>query len=353
MTEHPAALPEYSALKHYERLYAATPREFAFRATDAEGFARWQEAFRPRLVEALGLNVMAHDMAGFRPTAERETSEDLGDITRELWHIWTEPDVPVPFYLLKPNGAKGPRPFVLTPHGHSHPPMYAGIPTGPQDDEFIRSGQRDIAVQAAREGYIAIAPTSRGFGRLRTEKAAEKDELCSCRIQHLHGLLVGRTVIGERVWDMSRLIDWALAALPIVPERIAITGNSSGGTTSLFAAAVDTRIAVAVPSCYFCTFAASIGSIYHCDCNYFQGMLNLAEMYEVAGLIAPRPVRMVAGQADQIFPIDAVRFAFAELQRIYRAAGVPGNCSLYIGPGGHRYYSDGVWPFIREVFSRT
>ena len=40
------------------------------------------------------------------------------------------------------------------------------------------------------------------------------------------------------------------------------------------------------------------------------------------GLFAPRPVTIVAGLTDSIFPIAAVKRAFAKLKRIYKAAGV-------------------------------
>ena len=63
----------------------------------------------------------------------------------------------------------------------------------------------------------------------------------------MHGLLVGRTPIGERVWDMKCLIDWAIINLEIDQSRIAMTGNSGGGTITLFSAACDTRIKVAMP----------------------------------------------------------------------------------------------------------
>jgi fermentation-respiration switch protein FrsA (DUF1100 family) len=150
------------------------------------------------------------------------------------------------------------------------------------------------------------------------------------------------------VWDISRLIDWATARPDVDARRIAITGNSGGGTTSVFAAACETRIAVAVPSCYFCTFEGSIGTIHHCDCNYVPGIMRLGEMYDVAGLIAPRPFLAIAGKDDHIFPIEHVRFAFERLQRVYAAAGVPDLCQLYAGEGGHRYYKAGAWPFIRR-----
>jgi cephalosporin-C deacetylase-like acetyl esterase len=107
-------------------------------------------------------------------------------------------------------------------------------------------------VQAVNEGYIVIAATTRGFGDTRTKFDAENNRVSSCRIELMHGLLVGRTAIGERVWDISRLIDWATSRDDVDAKRIAITGNSGGGTISVFAPACDTRISVAVPSCYFC-----------------------------------------------------------------------------------------------------
>ena len=152
---------------------------------------------------------------------------------------------------------------------------------------------------------------------------------------------------------MSRLIDWAIAEQHIDAKRIIITGNSGGGTVSLHAAACDTRITVAVPSCYFCTYQGSLGSIVHCDCNYIPGILRLGEMYEVAGLIAPRPFSAIAGREDGIFPIDQVKYAFEKLQKIYQVANAPDNCQLHIGEGGHRYYKAGAWGFVQKHFNQT
>ena len=42
--------------------------------------------------------------------------------------------------------------------------------------------------------------------------------------------------------------------------------------------------------------------------------------------------------------------AFAHLQTIYEAAGVPGDVMLYVGNGGHKYYKEGAWPFIKKYF---
>ncbi len=344
----------YDNEEHLDTLYRNAPKAYAFRATDQEELSAWQAAFRPKLREALGLDNMAADLAGYVPKAERLESADLGSHVRERWYLWVEPTVPLPFYLLLPKGGTDrdrKLPLVLVPHGHNHPRIYVGIARDAAEEAHMMEGERDIARQAAaEEGYIVIAPTARAFGETRTAKDIRSDKMHSCRDQLVHDLLLGRTPIGERVWDTSRLIDWALAHLPIDPDRIAITGNSGGGTISLFASACDPRIALSMPGCYFCTFVGSIGTIRHCECNYVPGMLRLGEMYDVAGLIAPRPFCAIAGRHDDIFPIDQVHAAFDRLKAVYAVAGAEDNCELAVGEGGHRFYKTPAWDFVRRHF---
>ena len=353
----------YDATHHLETLYANTPKEFAFKAANGEELADWQAAFRPALQKALGLDSMSADLSEHTPKAERLDSSDLGSHVRERWYLWVEPTVPLPFYLLLPkqmrneeghSGGPDPErtlPLVIVPHGHNHPHIYAGIARDQEEAAHMLEGERDIARQAAaEEGYIVIAPTTRAFGETRTGEDIQKDKIHSCRDQLVHDLLVGRTPIGERVWDTSRLIDWALAHLPVDPGRIAITGNSGGGTISLFASACDSRIALSMPGCYFCTFVHSIGLIRHCECNYVPGILRMGEMHDVAGLIAPRPFCAIAGRDDPIFPIEHVKSAFDRLKGIYEVAGAVDKCELSIGEGGHRYYKSPAWDFVRRHF---
>lgn len=338
---------KYRATDHFAQLFETVPAAHSF-ARSAGDFAAWRAGLKPLVERALGLDTMAHDLRDHRVHAELRGEERVDELIRQRWFVWTEPTVPLPVYVLKRADNAGRLPVVLTPHGHNRPHLYAGIWHTDEERAHMLAGERDIAVQAARKGYLAIAPTTRAFGETRTEEDIEKNALSSCRTALMHGLLAGRTPIGERVWDIMRLIDWAKSRDDSDTARIAITGNSGGGTVSLWAAAMDERIGVAVPSCYFCTFAGSIGSIYHCDCNYVPGILRLGEMYDIAGLIAPRPFRAIAGRDDTIFPLAHVETAFARLREIYAAAGAADRCELYIGDGGHRYYADGAWPFVRR-----
>ena len=346
----------YESKAHFANLYQNIPSTFSFSDRlnlEEQTFNEWQNQFRLALHDLLGLNNMLVDLASYQPYAEKRSAEELSDHIREFWYLWVEPTVPLPFYLLRPKQVADGLPLVITPHGHNHPHLYVGIARNDGEKLEIQEGQRDIACQAVRQGYLVIAPTTRGFGETRTKIDKDNNKVHSCRTELMHDLLVGRTPIGVRVWDMSRLIDWAIDTQNIDEHKIAMTGNSGGGTITLHSAAIDTRISVAVPSCYFCTYVDSIGTIAHCDCNYLPGILRLGEMYDVAGLIAPRPISVIAGRDDKIFPIDYVRFAFDKLQAIYQAAGVADRCQLYVGQGGHRYYSDGAWDFIRYHFDQA
>ena len=59
--------------------------------------------------------------------------------------------------------------------------------------------------------------------------------------------------------------------------------------------------------------------------------------------IAPRPLVVINGSEDKIFPDHGVKEAFATIQKIYKAAGVPDNCINTTGNGGHRYYKKEAW----------
>jgi hypothetical protein len=72
-------------------------------------------------------------------------------------------------------------------------------------------------------------------------------------------------------------------------------------------------------------------------------------MADLLGLFAPRPLVVVAGREDGIFPLGGVLVAFEQLRRIYAAAGAEEACHLVIGEGGHRFYAADAWPVMLEA----
>ncbi len=318
------------------------------RLTFVEGkkdFVLWQAELRERLVDLLRLPVMP----GQPPDVEVLTSEDCGSYIREKIVMRAVDGLGVPAYLLRPTQHRGPRPAVLAIHGHGPGKCIpVNLPPPDYDVTGITEGERDYAVQAVEQGMIALAPDLRGFGELMLDDEFSREHGNSCIQLACRALQTGRTLLGMRIADLMQFVDWLQTHPDVDAKRICATGNSGGGTVTLFLSAVDRRVAVAVPGCYFCTFQDSTLSIHHCPCNYVPDLSAYAEMHDVAGLIAPRAMLVVAGQDDDIFPIDGVRRAYAALEKVYAAAGAEQNVELYVGHGGHRYFKERVWPFIGE-----
>jgi dienelactone hydrolase len=206
-------------------------------------------------------------------------------------------------------------------------------------------GDRDFALGCMSRGIAALCIEQRAFGERREQKQAQVGSH-GCHDATMQALMLGRTLLGERVYDVDRGIDYLATRGDVRMDSIGVMGNSGGGTTSLFSAALLPRIALAMPSCYFCTFKESILSIYHCMDNYIPGLYKVAEMADIMGLFAPKPVVIVAGRKDDIFPIAATRRAFGKLKRIYEACGAEDRCHLVVGDGGHRFYADDAWPVM-------
>ena len=312
-----------------------------------EDFSKWQEKAKAQLVDLLG------DQPQAVPLNVRVEWKEERDSYQEIRFLFTaEEGADVPCHLLLPKQGEGPYPVVICLQGHStgmH--ISLGNPKYPGDEKSI-AGDRDFAVQAVKQGYAALALEQRCFGE-RKDQRPEKVKGVTSRHRCHHGsvtaLLLGRTMIGERVWDVSRAID-ALGEFPQVDlQRIGCMGNSGGGTITFYAACMDERIKIAMPSCSFCTYRDSIGAVDHCVDNYLPRVLKYFEMGDLAGLIAPRSLVVVAGAQDPIFPIKGVEEAFATAEALYNAAGVGAKLKLVVGSEGHRFYAPEAWPVFRQL----
>jgi len=308
----------------------------------------WQRRARKKLLELLAIE------GGPRKAPRVRFVEKVrckGYVRRRGYMIAAD-ELAVPMYVLEPN----PRPkekmgICIAAHGHGPGKVVpAGIASDPRAKELIK-GERDYGVQAVLQGYLTIAPDLRGFGELMLPDELKANATNSCTQLALRSFQMGRPLLGQRISDVMQIIDWALARKDTDRKRVVMTGNSGGGTMTLFTTAVDSRITACAPSCYFSTFAGSILAMAHCACNYVPGLLQAGEMSDIGGLVAPRPMLIIAGVKDTIFPIDAVREGFAALSRIYRDAGSPSNLELFEGPEGHRYYALRTWDFFREKLS--
>lgn len=351
----PPAYPE-NVRRYVSRICDETHRQFACRAETPAEYAEWQTRARPAYRALLGVPLIEEGCNGFSSKVELgDPVEDLGSYTRRPGCIETEPDVSIRFWLLEPK-ADGPHPLALTPHGHENGDTYAGIWSTEREREQIEQRDQDVAAQAVQRGYLTIAPATRGMGSnpssYRIADIMGRHDARDCRCHNWHVVMTGRVMLGERAWDLMRLLDWALARPDVDETRVLMLGNSGGGMATLHAAACDERVTTAVPCCSYNNYVSFLGTLRHCPCNAIPGILQFGEFWDVAGLVAPRHLLTVNGREDPAHPVEEVDHAAERLSRIYRAAGVPDRYEHRYGEGGHRFFSDVMWPWIEEVMAR-
>lgn len=326
---------------HHEALKALAP---AMRYDGTSDFAVWQKNARAHLASLMGLDKItpaADDLFSI------EHEKGFDTFTEYRFIFQSEKGYFVPCTLWVPKGKAGKIPAVICLQGHSkgfH--ISLGRPIYPGDEKSIGGGDRDFAVQIVREGYCALAIEQRGFGECGGDEKGP-----GCQVPAMSALLYGRTLIGERVFDISRAIDVVTEHFDFVDaDKIACMGNSGGGTATIYASAIDERIKVSMPSCALCTYKDSIGAMKHCVCNYIPNIALDFDMGDLCGLIAPRKLIAVSGAEDKIFPHDGVSESIEVASLYYRAAGVPDGYRWIEGPEGHRFYAALAWPVFHEFF---
>ncbi|MBQ4088071.1 MAG: acetylxylan esterase [Clostridia bacterium] len=315
----------------------------SYRYDGKEDIAAWQSRAKAKLEELLGLPLVAPEKDMF----SAEASYERDGLTFTKFTFQSEEGYFVPCCLVKKTDLKGKAPLVICLQGHSSGMHISlGEPKFEKDANSIAGG-RDFAVRAAKEGCVAVAIEQRYMGVMGNPDSPVP-ACCAGDNQAIPAILIGRTAIGERVWDISRTIDAVLThfADEVDENRVVCLGNSGGGTATFYASCMDERIAVSVPSCAVCTYEASIIAMNHCPCNYIPYIRKYFDMGDLGGLIAPRKLVTVCGKDDPIFPLPGVKESMALIENAYKAYGKEENCSLVIGDGGHQFYPDEAWPLI-------
>lgn len=305
----------------------------------------WKASARRKLSNLLGMDKFRK----VEPDLRIEYEKQLEEAVELRFTFASEEGYRVPCHLLLPVGVEKP-PVIVCLQGHStgmH--ISLGRPKYPGDEETIKGGDRDFCVRAVREGFAAIALEQRNFGE---QGGSEKGP--RCLESSMTALLMGRTTIGERVWDVQRLIDVLEVhfADRLDTSCVCCMGNSGGGTATAYIAALEDRVKLAMPSCAMCTYKDSIGAMYHCTCNYVPHIAEYFDMGDLLAMAYPKCFVQVSGQEDSIFPLFAAREVFEKGKRLYDDLGAGDRCVLVEGNGGHRFYADDAWPVVHRLLNR-
>lgn len=294
---------------------------------------------REQLIPALGeFELPQGEDADFKPVLLE--SVELGDVIRERVEITTLGGLRMPVYIMKPKHMDQAerRPAVLLWHGHGYGSRSM---VGLLEDGSTRpaTGKRsdNIALELVRRGMIVLAPEEAGFGdrRLQRDRVQDPELKNSCYNLSVSLFMTGKTTAGLRAYEAIRVSEYASSLDYVDANRIGNMGHSGGGTVASLSAALDPRIKASVVGIYPNTYRGSILAVRHCLCNYIPGILHHAEMPDLLGLIAPKPLFIEAGIHDPIFPVATTREAVKELEQLYGEMGISSSFESHLFEGGH------------------
>jgi len=232
----------------------------------------------------------------------------LPGVVRRKLSFAVEPGDRVPAYLFLPEVVKTELPGMLCLHqttaiGKSEPAGLGGNPN------------LHYALELAKEGMITLAPDYPGYGDYKTDAYALG--------------YVSTTMKG--IWNHRCALD-LLESLPEVDVgRLGSIGHSLGGHNTLFVAAFDERVRVAVTSCGFTSFSKYMGGDLS-GWSHDGYMPRIAGRYgkdpaqmpfdfpDILTVIAPRAVFVNAPVSDANFEISGVKDCLKIVRPLYEKA---------------------------------
>ncbi len=285
--------------------------EMPFTATTKEQAIEWQKRARARLLDLverqatrISTDEVALDVRSGEP-------RDMGNYTLypQRFRGSNRTGVFYHFRLAIPKG-KGPFPAMLCLHGHG----------GKADEVFDpKTIYHGFADTFARGGYVVLAPS-----------------------------LPHHQYAAMALWDLMRCVDILAERPEVDPKRIGVAGLSMGGEWTMWLAACDERLRVAVVSGWMCT-TEGVLSVPNCACWRLPGFVELMDVCEVHLLIAPRPLLFESAERDGCFPIRYTREGFARVRAGYKVFGAEDAVAQDTWDAGHEWHGAVAYGFVDKV----
>ena len=224
--------------------------------------------------------------------------------------------------LYVPTKSSGPYPAILGTAGHSV--------EGKAADLYQRAW-----IGMVRRGWMVLAYDPMGQG--------DRSEYADLRVgtrQHtaagIQAILTGTNIARYEIWDGIRGVDYLLSRKDVDPAKIAVAGNSGGGTQSAYLMALEPRLAAAAPSCYITSWEKLwLGPGPQDAEQNFHGFvsdgLNFADFLIAFG---PKPVKMMTAIKD-FFPIEGARATFREAASVFEKMGAREKVDFFEYDDGH------------------
>jgi cephalosporin-C deacetylase-like acetyl esterase len=219
--------------------------------------------------------------------------------------------------------------YVPTSPAHGPGPFPAVLGTaGHHNDGKLAPLYQHGWVELARRGFLVLAydPIGQGERLQYIDEDTGESLVGNGTREHIMlgtlALITGTNFARYEIWDGIRAVDYLLTRNDVDPKRLAVVGNSGGGTQSAYLNLLEERLATASPSCYITSWRQLWYNPGPQDAEqvFVDFVKDGFDFADFLTAYAPRPVQMLAAIRDY-FPIVGARAAFAETQRLYGLLG--------------------------------
>jgi pimeloyl-ACP methyl ester carboxylesterase len=282
-----------------------------------------------------------------RPKVDLAATEDSqtkdGDLTRIHFTYSSEANQRVPGILLA-------KPETLA-DGKRHAVTIVMHGTGGS-----KTGEIATLRELAEHGFIAVAIDGRFHGE--RGKPADYNGAIAKAFEDRKS----HPLYYDTVWDVMRLIDYLQTRSDVDPKKIGLMGISKGGIETWLTAAIDPRVAVAIPCISAQSFAWGLANdgwhhrvgtvqagfdlaaknegVAKPDAAFVQlfydrlipGIYTIFDGPKMLPLIAPRPLLVISGENDPINPLAGVKLCEEATQAAYDKAGASDRFQMIIEP---------------------
>jgi hypothetical protein len=315
-------------------LGAANQRSAKYTPGSAATASAWQKDVRAKLFELLKLRdlVQVERSIPLNPkvltSADRQTYRVRETEINSTWHRR------IRIVVTTPTSNNGPFPAVVCIGGHGsnlYSPYSLETIAGEGERAKGDAIYKGFGTVLAEMGYVTISTT------------VSQHEVYEER----------RLLMGERLWDLMRCVDYLWFMPEADRSRIGCAGLSLGGEMAMWLGAMDERIAATVSAGFLTTMDHMEQN--HCMCWKFEGLRELVDYADIYSLIAPRPLQCQNGilEPPRQFYVPLARQAMEDVRLAYKDLGRPENVVLDVHDEGHVIDLPGLVYFLEKHLCRN
>jgi cephalosporin-C deacetylase-like acetyl esterase len=303
-------------------------------------------------------------LLGGRPEETPLNPRITGTIERTHYRIEklifeSMPQIYVTANLYVPTTGKPPYPAILAPIGHS------------------ANGKAAVRYQytyqnLARKGYIVLTwdPFGQGERIQYLQPGTNHTRFHAVSMEHTQAgrpmILFGDGLARYLTWDGIRGLDYLMTRPEVDPQTIGCTGQSGGGTMTMFIGALEPRIHVAVAiEGAFANVAGPYydppGAISDAETDLVGSLPLRMDRGDLLAAFAPKPLLVCytkndEGQTYGPMNSEAIQENYDELTRFYGIFGAKEKVSLFAGdlPHGMDFFSRrAIYGWFNRWFDKT